>query len=324
MGETNEYRISYPTEILNQKHIIYGGDSFTWGEGLELYMDDPFWVNERNNHNEWGQLYHKQTPASHLFRNTHRFPGIIESITGYKQIVDPTNGGDFQSSTDIVNYNLNRTWPGRVHENTIAIVYQFTSIDRNFLHSTIDCECDFCRDTKPKPFNVYMEYIHKILNNEKISDWLQSKIDYLEKYENIKKFSIENLEKSGMDFVMYIDSLFVDIRKRNIDYLIENNIKKWQTNHKVYLIDSWCHETSPRYIHSNPYLKNLLLPLIGYDGNLYTNYGEWERTFPHIRIMHQYPNTVNGHPTPIQHQYLAESILAALKKDGIPTDMKII
>jgi hypothetical protein len=316
MGETNEYRLSFSKDILKHKHIIYGGDSFTWGEALELYIDTPFWINERNNHNEWGQLKSKQTPESHLFRNAHRFPGIIESITGYKQVVDPVNGGDYQATTDIINYNLN--------ENTTAIVYQFTSIDRNFLHSTIKCECDFCKDGKPKPFNVYLDYINKILNNEKISDWMQSKIDYLERYENIKKFSILELEKSDLDFGMYIDSLFTDIRKRNIDYLIENNIKKWQTNHKVYLIDSWSHETSLRYIHSNPYLVNLLLPLKGYDGKWYTKYQDWERTFPHARIMYQYPNTFNLHPTPIQHQYLAESILTALEKDGISTNIKII
>jgi hypothetical protein len=316
MGETNENRLSFSNDILKHKHIIYGGDSFTWGEGLELYLETPFWINERNNHNEWPELELKQTEETELFRTTQRFSGIIESITRCKQIVDPTNGGDFQSSTDIVNYNLN--------ENTIAVVYQFTSIDRNFLHSTINCECDFCSDVKPKPFNVYLDYINKILNNEKISDWMQSKIDFLERNENIKKFSIKDLEESGLDFGMYIDSLFANTRKRNIDYLIENNIKKWQKNHKVYLIDSWCHETSPRYIHSNPYLKNLLIPLKGYDGMWYTKYQEWERTFPYTRILYQYPKTLNGHPTPIQHQYLAESILSALEKDGISTDIKII
>lgn len=309
MGETNEYRLNFSKELLRNNHIIYGGDSFTWGEGLELYIDDSFWINERNNHNEWAQLHKKQTPESHLFRSSHRFPGIIESVTGYKQIVDSINGGDFQSSTDIVNYNLN--------ENTVAIVYQFTSIDRNFLHSTINCECDFCRDEKPKPFNVYLDYINKILNKEKISEWMQSKIDYLENYENIKKFSLEELEKSDLDFGTYIDSLFENFRKKNIEYLIENNIKKWLTTHKVYLIDSWSHDTGPKYIHSNSYLSNLLIPLKGYDGKWYKKYSEWEQTFPYPRIMNQYPNTVNGHPTPIQHEYLAKSIVTALEKDNL-------
>lgn len=307
MGETNEYRLTFPNDELKSKHIIYGGDSFTWGEGLELYINLPFWINERNVHNEWLQLEPKQNNETQLFRSKTRFAGLIEDRIGYKQIVDPINGGDYQSSSDIINVNLNK--------NTVAIVYQFTSIDRNFLHSTIKCECDFCGDVKPKPFNVYLDYINKILNNEKISDWMQSKIDFLERYENIKKFSIQELEKSNLDFGMYIDSLFIDIRKRNIDYFVENNIKKWQKTHKVYLIDSWCHETSPRYIHSNPFLSKLLLPLQGYDGNWYTKYQDWERTFPHTRIMYQYPKTVNGHPTPIQHQYLAESIITAMKQD---------
>ena len=313
---SNEYRLKFSKDILKDKHIIYGGDSFIWGEGLELYMDDPFWINEREHHNEWGQLESKQTPESHLFRSTHRFPGIIESRTGFKQIVDPTNGGDYQSSTDIINCNLNR--------NTVAVIYKFTSIDRNFLHSTINCECDFCRDTKPKPFNVYMDYMHKMLNNEPISNWLNYKIDYLVKYENIKRFSIEEFEKTGLDFASYIDSQFAHIRKRNIEYLIENNIKKWQKTHKVYLIDSWCRDTSPKYIHSNEYISNLLIPLKGFDGKWYTKYGDWENTFEYPRIMYQYPKTVNGHPTPIQHQYLAESILSALEKDGLYTDIKNI
>lgn len=309
MSFNNVNRLSFPKELLDKKHIIYGGDSFVWGEGLELYIDNPYWINERDNHNEWLQLEKKQTHESTEYRKRNRFAGIIESETGYKQVVDPVNGGDYQSSTDIVNCNYN--------ENTIAIIYKFTNIDRNFLHSTIECECDFCRDTKPKPFNVYMDYMNKILNNEPISNWMKSKIDYLVKNENIKEFSISEFEKSGMSFAPYIDSQFEHIRKKNIDYLIENNIKKWERTHKVYLIDSWCHDTSPKYIHSNDYLKNRLIPLKGFDGKWYTKYGDWETTFEYSRIMHQYPKTVNGHPTLIQHQYLAESIMSSLKKDGL-------
>jgi hypothetical protein len=309
MTNSSRDRLIFSENELKHKHIIYGGDSFIWGEGLELYIDTPFWINERNNHNEWEQLFTKQTNESHSFRNKNRFPGIIESITGYKQIVDPMNGGDYQSSTDIVNYNLRDT--------TAAIVYQFTQIDRNFLHSTIKCECGFCGIHKPKPFNVYMDYMSKVINNEPIPKLMQSQINYLEEYENIKKFTIEGFESSGMDFSTYIDSLFNNIRKKNIDYLIENNIKKWQKTHKVYLIDSWCQETSNNYVNTHPYLVDLLIPLKGYDGKWYTNYPEWERTFPYSRIMYQYSNTVNGHPTPLQHQYLAESIITALKKDKI-------
>ena len=30
------------------REIAFLGDSFTWGEGLELYLDSPFWINQRN------------------------------------------------------------------------------------------------------------------------------------------------------------------------------------------------------------------------------------------------------------------------------------
>lgn len=309
MANTSKSRLIFSNDDLKHKHMIYGGDSFTWGEGLDLYMDTPFWINERNNHNEWNQLGKKLTDESNAFRNKNRFPGIIESITGLKQIVDHTNGGDYQSSTDIVNCNLRET--------TSAIVYQFTQIDRNFLHSSIECECEFCGIDKPKPFNVYMDYMGKVFNNEPIPELMHSQINYLEKYENIKKFTIEGFENSGMDIASYIDNQFHKIRQANIDYLIDNNIKQWQKTHKVYLIDCWCEDTSRNYIISNPFLYELLIPLKGYDGRWYKLYKEWELTFPFKRIMTEFPNTVNGHPTLIQHQYLAESIITALKKDKI-------
>lgn len=305
-------RLKFNTEQLSQPHIIYGGDSFIWGEGLDLYMDTPYWISERTKRNEWEQLVNKTTTESNKFREQNRFPGIIESMTGFKQIVDPTNGGDYQSSTDIVNFNLNKS--------TNAIVYLFTSIDRNFLHSSMHCECEFCSDMKPKPFNVYFDYLSKIGNNEPIDAWLQSKIDYLVKYENIPEFKLRNFDIHKM--IQHMDTIFHNIRKRNIDYFVANNLKNWIKTHKVYLIDSWCDWTSNQYIHTNSFIQKYLLPLKGYDGNWYKNYKEWELTFPHQRISHEFLGSCNGHPTLLQHQYLAESVIAAMKRDSISIPMR--
>lgn len=307
MTDTSFNRLQFKKEDLIEPHIIYGGDSFIWGEGLDLYMDTPYWISERSKRNEWDQLFEKTTPESNKFRETNRFPGLIESKTGLKQIVDPTNGGDYQSSTDIVNFNLN--------ESTNAVVYLFTSVDRNFLHSTMHCECEFCSDMKPKPFNLYFNYLSKIANNEPIDEWLQSKIDYLVKYENIPEFRIRDFDIHKM--IQHMDTIFHNIRKRNIDYFVANHLKKWLKTHKVYLIDSWCQWTSRNYIHANPFIEKHLLPLKGYDNNWYKMYSEWERTFPHERMSHEFPGCQNGHPTLLQHQYLAESVITAMKKDLI-------
>ena len=55
--------------------------------------------------------------------------------------------------------------------------------------------------------------------------------------------------------------------------------------------------------------KKRMIPLLGFDGNYYTNYLDWETTFPHTRIIDEFPETFNGHPTILQHQYLAKSII---------------
>lgn len=307
-------RLKFSSDTMSDPHIIYGGDSFVWGEGLELYIENDFWKNERFHRNEWQQLVAKQTEESHTFRKNNRFAGIIEQTTGLKQIVDFTNGGDWQSSTEIVNLNYN--------SNTRAIVYMFTTVDRNFLHSNINCECDFCSDSKPKPFNVYLDYINTILENKPISDWLQSKIDYLEKYENIPPFSLKEFESSGLDLGSYIDKLFFNLRKRNIDYFVSHNIIPWLRTHEVFLIDCWQKETSVPYIRENPILNELLIPLEGFDGKSYKYYEDWENTFPHKRIMNEFPNTNNGHPTLLQHKYLAKSVYSALKGANINIPLK--
>jgi len=295
------------------KNIIYAGDSFVWGEGLELYIDSPYWISERELHNEWIGidgglgLIDKQTPETHEFRTKNRYAGIIEREYGYKQIVDSTNGGDFQSAIEIVQNNFTKS---------NIIVYLFTSIDRNFLHFRRDCPCLFCSDYKPKPFNLYVDYLNKILSDEPIDEWTRGKIDYLVEHEGIPKFDLNEFERQSKhgDLVPYIDSLFAKHRKQNMEAQIAV-FKSWIKTHKVFLIDSWCNYTSNNYIENNEYLQSLMIPLKGYDGNFYKDYSQWEETFLFKRIDKEFPLTKNGHPTLIQHQYLAESIITAINQE---------
>lgn len=295
-------------------NIIYSGDSFIWGEGLELYIDTPYWKSQREVYNEWvgmdeteGLLY-KQTSETIKFREENRFAGIVEKKLGLKSIVRKDNGGDWHSSRVIIEKNLSL--------DTKCIIHFFTSIDRNFLHSVIDCDCDFCKIDKPKPFNVYVDYVHKMINNEPIDEWTQSRIDYLEKYEGIPKFDFQKMkkwEKKG-DIITYLDFIFHAPRQRNLEYHIEK-LKLYQKTTKIYLIDSWCSSTSIDYLRNNSYIESLLIPLKGYDGNYYKYYEDWENTFPYKRIDREFPITRNGHPTLIQHQYLADSIIEHIQND---------
>lgn len=294
-------------------NIIFAGDSFVWGEGLELYIDTSYWISEREKNNQWvnhedGGLSTKQTDESKKFREENRFAGIVEKTLNIKSIVDTKNGGDWYSANQLVKNNLS--------EKTTAIVYFLTSIDRNFLHFDLNCSCEFCDNTKPKPFVVYLDYLDMVLNNKPIDKWTQSKIDYLENHEGIPKFDINTFEKhcENGDIITYIDKIFHSHRQKSIEYQI-GIFKQWEKTHKVYVIDSWCDYTSESYVKNNAYLQSLLLNLKGFDNQLYTDYSEWEKTFPHYRIQHEFPKTDNGHPTLLQHKYIAESIIEKIKGD---------
>lgn len=297
-------------------NIIFSGDSFVWGEGLELYIDTPYWISQREIYNEWigmedGEgLIDKQTPEVTKFREDNRFATLVGNKLGLNPIVRKDNGGDWHSSRLVVEQNLSLK--------TKYIIHMFTSIDRNFLHSDILCNCDFCKIDKPKPFNVYIEYVSKVLNDEPIDWWMQSRIDYLETQEGIPRFTLERLnewESNGRgDLISYLDFIFHNHRFKNMEYHLDK-FKLYRKTAKTYFIDSWCSHTSFQYVRNNPFIESLLIPLKGYDGNYYKYYLDWEATFPHKRIAYEFPKTKNIHPTLLQHQYLAESILEHIEKD---------
>lgn len=291
--------------------IIFAGDSFVWGEGLELYIDTPYWISQRNTDNQWnndydGGLYNKQTNETKEFREKNRFVGIVEKKLNIQGIVNEKNGGDWNSANELVEKNL---------QNSNTIVYFCTSIDRNFLHFDINCTCDFCYDSKPKPFVVYTEYLEKVLNNKTIDKWTQSKIDYLEKNEGIPKFDIDYFKKYSEtgDLITYVDKIFYSNRQKNIENQIKL-FKRWKKTHNLYLIDSWCDYTSTNFLQNNYFLKSLMIPLKGQDGKWYKEYGKWQSTFPYKSIGNEFIKTNNGHPTLEQHKYLGESIVSSITK----------
>jgi hypothetical protein len=51
---------------------VFGGDSFTWGDGLELYLNTPFWIEQRKKKSTWDVLGSLQNEESIEFRNNNR------------------------------------------------------------------------------------------------------------------------------------------------------------------------------------------------------------------------------------------------------------
>jgi hypothetical protein len=286
----------------NKNVMIFGGDSFTWGEGLELYLDNPFWINERNNLNGWVELEPKQTLESIEFRESNRFAGIVSNKFNCNQITLDYNGGGFDKPAELITNNLDK--------NPKAVVYQFTIFDRMLLHFDESCSCEFCNSKygNVRPLMLYLDCMNKQLQNIPITERDMFFLNWLEKYENIPF-----IEMTKTTYIEDIVEMFMDMFKRNLDVFVDKHLSKWLETTNVYLIDSWDGLTSG-ILSEHPILKKYLIPLKGYDGKYYKQWSEWENTFPYSRIQYEFPNTENGHPTLIQHQYLAESIIEQIEK----------
>jgi len=283
--------------------IIFGGDSFTWGEGLELYLDTPKWVNERTNRNGWSELYQKQDYDSQKFRESNRFPSIVSNYFNVDPRVYSLNGGQFETPIIHIEKNI-QNGVGYSPNKIKCIILQFTIIQRMLLHLDLNCKCRFCTTTGfEKPWYLYTKYIHRHLNNDTITDIDYWALNWLEKNENIP---YKNLDYNTL--FQQIDDWFKPMFERNLNLFMEQYVSKWEKIAPVYFIDSW-DKTSSNIINGLGEFEKRMIPLLGVDGNYYTNYLDWETTFPHTRIIDEFPETFNGHPTILQHQYLAKSII---------------
>ena len=79
-----------------ESFLIFG-DSFTWGEGLELYLNTPKWISQRNKKSEWQELSIIQDTLSIGFREFNRYPNIVSRHYNTTLFTDPNNGGSIQS-----------------------------------------------------------------------------------------------------------------------------------------------------------------------------------------------------------------------------------
>lgn len=290
----------------NKEVIFFTGDSFTWGEGLELYIDSPYWITQRNLTNTWGELRDKQTDESIQFRETHRFANIVSNHFGITPIIHEYNGGQFETPINVIEETLPSLNPNKIK----AIFIQFTSINRMLLHLDLKCNCKFCSLTGfEKPFNIYTEFLSKIINNIPLTSLERFGMEYLR-----DNHGIDFNENMNADDIKWekIDGVFEKMYRENLHLYIEKYINKWKQIAPVYFLDSWDGYSSNILAEFSD-IKNNLIPLKGWDGNYYTNWNEWEDTFPYKRIVTQFPATDNGHPTLVQHKYIAESIIEILK-----------
>jgi hypothetical protein len=150
------------------KSIIFGGCSFTWGEGLYYYSD----FNNLIVQNE-GQFDHQFLTDAHLrYKDTLRFPRLVANHFNTIEIVKSTNGGSDLSTIEFVNQVLGEG------ENNVKytineidyIIFQTSQIVRNGFEFSYGGEIhDTSKMTSDKPFVNWL-----IENNLTYDEWFET------------------------------------------------------------------------------------------------------------------------------------------------------
>ena len=299
--------------------IAFIGDSFTWGEGLEFYQEIPKWIEQREHPSSYPEYRHLIDDDSNQFRESNRFAGLVTKYYDATIGIDNRNGGSFKNAVEMLeaiqspdlNYqyiDLNLT------KKPNLIVFQFSVLSRNSIHfhlgaDTFDCDCDLC------------EYFNKIGMGQRMTF---EEINTLHNARELWKSEedanhMENWLKTTYpqyynDRAMLEFNIEKELSPLHLDFLIDTYLKPLeQKNIPTFFIDSW-ERYSSDIIFENTYIRDRMIPLLGYDGKLYLKYLEWEKTFPSVRLSDDFPKTENGHPTKLQHQYLAKSVIDYLNK----------
>jgi hypothetical protein len=241
------------------KGLLFGGCSFTWGQGLYFYSELP------NLFNPSSETYFgdKVTDSHKKFAETLRYPRLVANHFKTFEVFKNINGGSedetFQFFKRIFNdpkkilFDSNVCYERYIYEDFSYVIIQLSHIYRNKFYFELDGEKCF---TNSRPINGWDDTTKlekwMEINNYSVGDWL----DQLKKeqYERLLK-ELKFYESKGIqtkilswhnDLIEHIkndeflNERFIQIRYEDKVY---DTIHDLQTNH------------SEMYIKSDPYFN---------------------------------------------------------------------
>ena len=260
-------------------NIIFAGDSFTWGEGLELYHESDTARKERLRKNNWVLLRNRVTPEMTQFRLDNRFATRVSNELGLDLRIRPKNGG---SNNEIIDFIENS-----IDTDTKYIVWQFSLLQRSSIHLNKKCECKYCKN---------------LVNIEKRNgtwNWINYATDRL-----------------GLTDEEFIYKEYNRLWNENFQY-IKERIKQWKI--PVDIISSWDELDYPFFekhlsnnllqleVRPNQFMTNYAKWINVMSGDRYNT-----------MINEDFPESCNGHPNLYHHKLLTGNILRWVNKMNEP------
>ncbi len=275
------------------KKILFLGDSFTWGEGLELYMDKEPFISMRNQKAtdiELEQISNYKDDEVENWRKRFRFTGYVD---GFETYVQPNNGGNFHRVVEDANlltkkYNFSKK---------DIIVIQIPPADRSYFQMNSDSAGSYLP-------------LYKELSNQSIQNLL------------IKKDVSESLSKimgydSVMDMLKNSEDVFDKLAYRNTKLFYYSFVFDLIQRFNVYFIGPWGKENYKAFSKCDEF-KDKLIP-ITYNGSKYDSLQSFGDAMVEnnqiFEISEQFKQTSNNHPTLEAHKIIGESINKFLKDE---------
>ena len=313
------------------KNIIFAGDSFTWGEGLEL--DDTLarkFIKDTCDP-EFGYYQPKYWDIQHQgyfesIRTKSRFSSQVASHFNVMDIVPKSNGGDNLGAINFINGILSEWKPDYFSHAILNLTEEMRSLVPNNVREDI-----FIKELKWDIVNYYevdwvialwycylsmedsVDSIHdnKVLENLK-TNWINKNdprrfvlpsnetIDLiLDRFENVKTFE------------EYILSVFWNDVKRRIESIEEKRIK-------IFILNSWKPSTA-KFLQSNndeeleKFFNDRFIKLV--DGNKILDSLSDLMNDKRYNLSLKYPWSKNQHITKEAHDLIAQSIITRLEHE---------
>lgn len=273
------------------KGILFGGCSFTWGQGLYFYSDLPNLYNPKNIYEFPG---HKVTEAQIRFKNTLYYPRLIANHFNTFEVVKPFNGGSDDESFDFFKHVFDvpnvKFFPKRekrdiftpkaldkfTYDDFDYIVIQLSAILRNEFYFNIGNQT-FTSLFSAKNHRI-LEYMK--INNYTFDDCYEQ---FLDQQFNRLKTELMFYESKGIKIkiILWFNDLLSRIQN---DIFFKDKIITLNYDNKVFdnvleLGDSY----DEMYIITDPYFK----------GKKFNDY----------------------HPSKLLHQLIAEGVIRSIEFD---------
>ena len=277
------------------KGIIFGGCSFTWGQGLYFYSD---LVDLKYPESEYIFNQKEITDAQIKFKNTLYYPRLVANHFNTFEVTKKDNGGSEDKTFDFFLNTLSPNLLGGREKNQYLMLkkYDYVDFDYMIVQTSHVFRNDFHFEFEGVNYKTNVAPILENRNekNVKFFEWFDSN-DYT--FNEWEKIQIEN---------QYIRL------KKELMFYEEKGIKT--------KILSWENDIV-NYLKNDDFLGNRFIDL-NYNGVTYSSIKDLQENNKNMVIKTDFDifgdnPPLDHHPSKLCHQVIAENIIKNIEKDLI-------